>query len=245
MYAPSDFPRPIRSHSCAEGSVHNVQNRPESNLDVLVRFWPNASGPEASQCTRIIGPGFWQDATSLLPVSHFQTRFRFCTDGSNHIMQNQPGSSLVFGCLCQVLAKQIRSGSKPVCNNHPVRLWPTLLSLSGLLGRGRTNGWMHKMDRSSHWSDGLTNKKTKTKPSWRHQRDYNPRLKLQVGERSTSYTLPPPPPPSHPPPLSPFQQPRLRAKASWGRFQSTPRRDPAPSSQREGGVCYAWHSRQK
>ena len=34
-----------------------VQNRPGSDLDGLVRFWPNASGPEASRCSRIIGPG--------------------------------------------------------------------------------------------------------------------------------------------------------------------------------------------
>ena len=36
---------------------HIVQTRPGSDLDGLVRFWPNAFGPEASRCARIIGPG--------------------------------------------------------------------------------------------------------------------------------------------------------------------------------------------
>ena len=35
------------------------------------------------------------------------------------------------GCLCQVLVKRIRSGSKPVCKNHPARFWPMLPSRSG------------------------------------------------------------------------------------------------------------------
>ena len=35
------------------------------------------------------------------------------------------------GWLCQVLAKRIRSGRKPVCKNHPARFWPMLPSRSG------------------------------------------------------------------------------------------------------------------
>ena len=35
------------------------------------------------------------------------------------------------GWLCQVLAKRIRSGSKPVCLNHRARFWPTPPSRSG------------------------------------------------------------------------------------------------------------------
>ena len=48
-----------------------------------------------------IGPGFWQDATGPLPVSHFQTRFRSSTDvPDNTVEQNQPGSDLVLaGCV--------------------------------------------------------------------------------------------------------------------------------------------------
>ena len=53
------------------GMDHIAQNRPGSNLGGLVRVWPNAPGLEASWCERIIGPGFWQDATRPLPVSHF------------------------------------------------------------------------------------------------------------------------------------------------------------------------------
>ena len=45
---------------------------------------------------RIIGPGFWQDATVPLPVFYFQTRFRSFTDVPDNIVQNQPGSGLVL-----------------------------------------------------------------------------------------------------------------------------------------------------
>ena len=58
-----------------EDMDHIVQNRPRSDLDGLVKVWPNTSGLEASRCAGIIWPGFWQDANGPLPVSHFQTRF--------------------------------------------------------------------------------------------------------------------------------------------------------------------------
>ena len=77
VYARSDFSHPFQLHFSKEGMDHIVQNRPGSDLDGLVRVWPNASGLEASWCAGIIGPGFWQDATGPLPVSHFQTRFPF------------------------------------------------------------------------------------------------------------------------------------------------------------------------
>ena len=35
------------------------------------------------------------------------------------------------GGLCHALAKRIRSGSKPMCKNHPARFWPVLSSRSG------------------------------------------------------------------------------------------------------------------
>ena len=75
---------------------HIVQHRPGSELDGLVRVWPNASGLEASRRAGIIGPGFWQDATGPLPVCHFQTRLQSSTDVPDHIVQNQPGSDLVL-----------------------------------------------------------------------------------------------------------------------------------------------------
>ena len=56
-------------------------NRAGSDLDGLVRFWPNASGPEASQSARIIGPGSsrtqparYQFPTLRLLVAFFHTR---------------------------------------------------------------------------------------------------------------------------------------------------------------------------
>ena len=45
---------------------------------------------------KIIGPSFWQDATSPLPVDQFQTRLRSSTDVPDNIMQNQTGSDLAL-----------------------------------------------------------------------------------------------------------------------------------------------------
>ena len=56
-YTGSDFPHPIWFYFPQEGPDDIVQNRPGSDLDGLVSFWPNASGPEANRCSRIVGPG--------------------------------------------------------------------------------------------------------------------------------------------------------------------------------------------
>ena len=100
-----------------------------------------------SWCAGIIWPGFCQEATGPLPVLDFQTKFRSSTDVPDNIVQNQPGSHLVLvdcvrswpngpgpeasRCVCQTMAKRTRSGSKPVCKNHPARFWPVLPSRSG------------------------------------------------------------------------------------------------------------------
>ena len=92
VYATSDFPHPFQFRFSEEGMDHTVQDRPGSYLNGLVSVWPNASGLEASRCSGIIGPGFWQDATGPPPVSHFQTRFRSSTDVPDNIVKNQPRS---------------------------------------------------------------------------------------------------------------------------------------------------------
>ena len=71
VYAGSNFPHLFPFRFCKDGMDHIVQNRPGSDVDGLVRVWPKTSGLEASQCARIIWPGFWQGATVPLPVSHF------------------------------------------------------------------------------------------------------------------------------------------------------------------------------
>ena len=96
VYARSDFPHPIQFSISKEGMDYIVRNRPGSDLDGLVRVWTTASGLQASRCAGIIGPGFWQDATRPLPVSHIQTQLRSSTDVLDHIVQNQPGSDLVL-----------------------------------------------------------------------------------------------------------------------------------------------------
>ena len=59
VYAGSDFSHPFQLRFCKEGMDH-AQNRPGSDLDGLVRVWPNGSGPEASRCARIIQPASGQ-----------------------------------------------------------------------------------------------------------------------------------------------------------------------------------------
>ena len=44
VYAWSNFPHPIQFCFSKEGMDHSVQNRPWSDMDGLVRVWPNASG---------------------------------------------------------------------------------------------------------------------------------------------------------------------------------------------------------
>ena len=68
----------------------------KTGLGGLVRFGPNASGPEGSWCARIIRCSFWQNPISLLPVSHFQSRLHSSTDGADHTVQNQTSSNLVL-----------------------------------------------------------------------------------------------------------------------------------------------------
>ena len=105
-----------------------------------------ASGLDAIQYARIMGAGFWQNTTSLLPVSHFQTLLHYSIDGLDHIVQNQPRSDLVLadcvrfwpngsycanpaqiwfgsGWLCQVLAKWII-----LCKTSPDLIWFWLIA---------------------------------------------------------------------------------------------------------------------
>ena len=76
-------------------------------------FWPNKTGLEASWCAGIIWPGFWQDATGLLTVSLFQTRFCSSTDVLDNIVETSPDPNYV------VLADCVRfwpNGSDPKGN---------------------------------------------------------------------------------------------------------------------------------
>ena len=55
----------------------------------------------------------------------------FSTDVTDNIVQDQPGSDLVLADCVSLLSKRIRSGSKPMCKNHPANFWPVLPSQSG------------------------------------------------------------------------------------------------------------------
>ena len=73
----------------------------KTDPDPIWRAWPGFgytriwSGLKAGWCAGIIWFGFWQDATGLLLVSHFQTRLHSSTDVLDNI-QIQPGANLVL-----------------------------------------------------------------------------------------------------------------------------------------------------
>ena len=95
VYTGSDFPHPFQFCFSKEGMGHAMQNQPRSDQDGLAMIWLHSSGLKASWCAGIIRPSFWQDATCLLPVSHFQTRLCFSTHVPDTV-QNQLGADLVL-----------------------------------------------------------------------------------------------------------------------------------------------------
>ena len=107
-----------------------MQNWSRSNPDGLVRFWPNGSGPEASQHARItrLSFGRTQLPTTSFPLSDLAG-----------FLHRQPGSYcakpawiwLGSGWPCQVLAKRIQHGGKPVCKDYQASFWLMLPSQSG------------------------------------------------------------------------------------------------------------------
>ena len=128
IYARSDFPHPIRFCSSKEGMAHTVQNQPGSNLVGLVRFWPKAPCLEASRCARIIEPG----SGRTQPACYQFPTFRLSCIQMAWIILSKTSLDLIWFWLTvsgfQFLAKQIWSGSKPVCRYHWACFWPTLPS---------------------------------------------------------------------------------------------------------------------
>ena len=131
VYARSDFPHLFLFRFSKEDMDHIVQNWPGSNLDGLVRVWPNTSGLEASWGAGIIRPSFWQDATGPLPVSHFETWFHSSTDGPENIVQNQPGYDLVLADCASGLGQTdlvwkqayVQESSGPLLANASQPIW--------------------------------------------------------------------------------------------------------------------------
>ena len=73
VYAGSDFPHLFQFCFSKEGMDHIVQNRPRSDLDGLVRVWPNTSGLKANWCAGIIWPGFSVSGRMQLACYQFLT----------------------------------------------------------------------------------------------------------------------------------------------------------------------------
>ena len=120
----------------------------ETDLDGLAKFWANTFCLEASQCATIIPAGFWQNTIGPLSASHFQTQVRSSTGNPDHIVQNQPSSSLVL-VDCQVLPKQLWAGSKPVCKNHLAHFWANLDQMR--IGSGMFTGNLLRLAGDQTW----------------------------------------------------------------------------------------------
>ena len=129
VYAGSNFLDCFQFWFSEEGMGHTVQNWPGSDLDGLVRVWLNSLGLKASWYAGIIGPGFWQDATSLLLVSHFEIRLRSSTDVPDNIIYTKPAQiQFSSGWLCRtdpVWKKAIvQETSGPLLANTSQLIWP-------------------------------------------------------------------------------------------------------------------------
>ena len=110
----------------ASNSVAFFQRRPGWPGQVSAkRIW-SGSQPACKN----VHARFWQNTTGPLPVSPFQTWLHSSTDGLDHNYCAKPACKTSSSWLCQVLAKRIRSGNKPVCKNRQARFWPMLPSWS-------------------------------------------------------------------------------------------------------------------
>ena len=136
----ASFPHRINFRSSKEGSDHIVQNWPGSNLvlDGLVRFWSSGSGPEASRCTKNHRTRFRQNATGPLPIpASDPVPFFHIRPGS--YCTKQARIRFGSGWPYLVVAKQIRSGSKPECKIHQARFWQNATGPVAISGCDQTN----------------------------------------------------------------------------------------------------------
>ena len=96
VYCRIRLPASVSAPFFQRGVDHIVQNRARSDLDGLVRVWPNASGLEASRCAGITGPGFWQDSPARYQFPTLQTRLRSSTDVPDVLCKTRPDPDLVL-----------------------------------------------------------------------------------------------------------------------------------------------------
>ena len=79
------------------GMGHTME---KNDPDPIWMAWPGvwllSCCLKASWCADITGPGFWQEPTGPLLVSHFQIQLHSSTDVLDNIIQNQPGANLVL-----------------------------------------------------------------------------------------------------------------------------------------------------
>ena len=98
---------------------HIVHNRPGSDLDGLVRVWPNTSGPEASLCAGIIGPVSARTPPARYQLPSFRLGCVLPQTARVTLCNISPDPIWFWLSVCQVWVKRIRSGSKPQVQESP------------------------------------------------------------------------------------------------------------------------------
>ena len=106
-----------------------TQNQPRSNLDGLFRFWPNASGSEASQRPRIIGPTSGRTQPAHYEVPTFKLSCMLTQTAWIALCKTSPHP--IWFWLTVPGFGQTDPVCKPVCKNHWAHLWLILPSRPG------------------------------------------------------------------------------------------------------------------
>ena len=129
VYTRSEFLHLIQFCSSYKGPDHTVQN-PACNWSgwcgQILAQWIRSGSKPVSKNRRV---WFWQNVTRQLPVSLFQAPFHSSTDSQNHILQNQPRSSLapaVSGQMDPVWKQaSMQESLSPLLGNtfEPIQMW--------------------------------------------------------------------------------------------------------------------------
>ena len=123
----------------ASDSVPFFQIRHWSYCTKLTRIWSGWPCQGLAKCIWSGSKPVCRNHWARFLLGYHWLANSFPLSDSVAIIHRRPGSYCAkpawirfsSGWLCQVLAKRIRSGSKPVCRNHPARFWPMLPSRSG------------------------------------------------------------------------------------------------------------------
>ena len=120
-------------------SIPFFQRRPGSYCTKQTGVWSGWPGQVLVKAHLVQRQTGVQESSGPVITEHNRPAARFPVSDSTAFFHRRYRSyrakpaPIWFGCdwLCQVLAKRIRSGSKPMCKGQWARFWPALLGRSG------------------------------------------------------------------------------------------------------------------